>query len=127
MANELAVSSSVVGQFADGGNMVSPSAEFNITLVTTSQKRIRNKQALSSSAEALVLGEVAATNGLVGWWRNCSVTAGEYIDIKNGSGGATLVRLNPGETWPVRLVASVVPYAASATGTPSIEYEFVEG
>lgn len=92
------------------------------TVAVAGSNRVRNSQTLSTSAEALALSEV----DMGGMWmlHNTSSTAGEIIHLRDGSGGANIITLNPGEEQgPVRLGAGIAALnAIAAAGTPTLEY-----
>ncbi len=54
-----------------------------------------------------------------------NLDATNYIQIYNGSAGAILVRLKPGERFPIPLDPGCVPYAKAHTAACQMEYLIV--
>lgn len=90
----------------------------------TGNDYIARTQVLSTSEEALDLGEIT-TPGMC-MFRNNSTTTGENISIRPATGAANMIKLLPGEeAGPFRLEATA-PFAIAAAGTPELEYVIIE-
>lgn len=119
MANEITVTaalsvykssvmSSTVGRSVDGATFTMTGSPF-IGPTTIS---------VGTSAEAIPLAEVTQPHWA--WFKNLDAT--NFVEIRNGSGGADLIRLYPGEACAVPLAIDATPYAIADTAACLMEY-----
>ena len=106
---------------ANGVDRVWPSKTMTVALVGVNTAQGSMNTAVA--AAAVPLGAAA----LGGWWMfaNRSTVVGENIHLLLNAGGAdAFATLMPGEEFPIRLSAAlpVGLFAASAAGTPLLEY-----
>lgn len=117
MANEIQVSIVVTfskSSVSDGFNFA-----FTPTWSASPPKVTRTVQALSTSEEAIILGEATGGGGVVGL-RNLDAT--NDIHIRQATGAANFLTLKPGEGWVFRWSTSTTaPFAIAAAGTPALE------
>jgi hypothetical protein len=73
---------------------------------------------IATSATAIPLGQVTAPH----WAYFANKDLVNYVTIRNGSGGADLLQLYPGERCPVPLFSSCVPYAIANGAAVELEY-----
>lgn len=73
---------------------------------------------IGTSATVIPLGQVAAPH----WAFFNNLDAANYLTIRNGSGGADLLKLLPGECAFVPLLDTSVPYALAHTANVQLEY-----
>ncbi len=81
---------------------------------------VQGSISVAISATAIPLGQVTAPHWA--WFRNMDAT--NFVTIRNGSGGADLIKLLPGECTPggVPLLDTSVPYAVANTAPVQLEY-----
>lgn len=73
---------------------------------------------VATSATAIPLGQVVSPHWA--WFNNLDPT--NYVTIRNGSGGADLCQLFPGESAWVPLFSTCVPFAVAHTAAVQLEY-----
>lgn len=73
---------------------------------------------VGTSVEAIPLGEVTTPH----WAFFLNLDATNYLTLRNGSSGADLIRLYPGEFCVVPLDIAAVPYALADTAACLLEY-----
>ncbi len=71
-----------------------------------------------TSATLIPLGGVTSP----GWAYFKNLDADNYVTIRNGSTGADLVKILPGEPAQFRLLDTSVPYAVANTASVKMEY-----
>lgn len=79
---------------------------------------IRSNQTIGTTVEALALGDVTSLGWA--WFHNKDTT--NYIKIRNGSGGADLIRVLPGMKQMVYLEPTCVPYAIANSAACVLDY-----
>lgn len=119
MANELKVSQSL--EYAKGRALLTAKIynEFDVDVAAT--LKLSNVQAIGTSEEAIELAGVSPA-GAVMWFHNLDAT--NFIEIRLGTGaGNDMIKLLPGESWPIRAGSDVTaPYAIADTAACDLEY-----
>ena len=114
MANELVVSASL--KFEKTGGSVD-GAFGGIQINVTGDNCIRHVQAVGTSEEALSLGDVAAG----GYWLFKNLDSTNYMEIRQGTGIADLVRINAGEIALFRLASdATAPFVIANTASVNL-------
>lgn len=120
MANEIGVSASLLvlkGNHQDG--LDASGLSFNFT----GTRALHNVQNVGTSAEALVLGEIAAG----GWCLMRNLDVSNYVQVRGASGQTPLARLGPGEVALFRLDATATaPTVQANTAACDLEYLVLE-
>lgn len=117
MADELTVTTQL--EYLD-----SAGTEFNALIdsfaATAATKKImHHKQAIGTSEEAIVLGEVTSP----GWALFVNRDDTNFIELRVATGGAKFAKLKPGETCLLRLGSGAqAPYAIADTAECLMEY-----
>jgi hypothetical protein len=75
---------------------------------------------IGTSATTFPLGQVTAPHWA--WFFNKD--ASNFVTIRNGSGGADLIKLLAGEFCAVPLLDTAVPYGVANTASVYVEYAF---
>ena len=97
----------------------------DISVTVTNSKVAHVVQNIGTTAEALVLGDIAAANNGYVCLRNLDPT--NYVDLSLINDGSTpFARLNPGEFAVFRLTASATYYAKAHTAAINLEVVAVE-
>lgn len=78
----------------------------------------QDTMSVATSATVIPLGAVTAPHWA--FFNNLDPT--NFIKIRNGSGGADLIKLKPGECCFVPLLDTATPYAIADTGACLMEY-----
>lgn len=116
MANEITLSASL--QYADSED-ADVTAEISELLATVATKKfIKYKQNISTSEEALTLGEVTSP----GWAFFINRDATNFVNLKVATSGAIFAKLLPGEFACLRLGSGAqAPYAIADTSACQLE------
>lgn len=123
MANEITISVSI--SVNKTGDMTQPIARqlSGQTVNMAGAYSVGGTITVGTSEAAIPLGSVTTPHW--GWFYNLDAT--NYIQLYNGSAGAVLVRLNPGD--PPALIPidpASTPYAKAHTGACKMEYLIFE-
>jgi len=73
---------------------------------------------VTTAGVAIPLGGIAAPH----WFVGVNQDPTNYLQLKNGSGGAVVVRLYPGEVAFFPWDNGATPYAVSSTASTTLEY-----
>lgn len=119
MANEILVSALL--QASKGGRTVSKGTGSQ-QIDWTGTDYIQGTQTIGTTQEAIALGDI----GTPGWCWFKNKDASNYVELRAGSTGADVVRLNAGEEMAFRWAADAVPYAIANTAAVEIEYVILE-
>lgn len=79
---------------------------------------IEGSMSVATGATAIPLGGVTSC----GWAYFKNLDPTNYLTIRNGSGGADLAQLYPGESAWLPLITTCVPYALANTAACLLEY-----
>lgn len=118
MANEISIKASldVVKGYLSHNRQVS----FKADIATAKPNVAAGSQAIGTSPEAITYGDVTSTTGAVAWFRNLDDT--NYVEI-----GAfvnpifyPIIRLLPGEAYPIRIGSSLL-YGQAHTAAVNLE------
>lgn len=116
MADELSLSGLTIA--FTKANM--PSIEFTvgtITITVSGTQLMDNVQAVGTSEEAILMGDVAAG----GWCFFQNMDATNFVSIRSGTGATNLVRLNAGEIALFRMSGDAsAPYAVADTSSVNL-------
>jgi hypothetical protein len=117
MANELTISASA--QYEDDDGVTAGLEVAALTRTLTTKKVLKTKQTVGTSAEALVIGDVASLGFLM--IINRDVT--NFVSVLTGDGGDVVGKIFPGECYgPVRLGADMqAPFVQADTDDCEIE------
>lgn len=116
MANEITLNLRL--DYASG-NIADKIVIDNLSVTTSTTTLIHNRQAVGTSEEALLLGDVAAGGYLIGVNRGAT----DYIEIRNATGGGDLIRMKPGEPCCFRLSSdATAPFVISDGTGSTFEY-----
>jgi len=118
MADEITIHASL--EFAKGG-VDGKARTAGLTIDMSGTEYIYNVQIVGTSAEAIQLGDVT-TSGYM-FVKNLDAT--NFVEIRDGSGGADVVKLKAGEVALFRLTTTT-PYAIADTASCRIEYLLLE-
>lgn len=118
MADELTV---ITGLLFSKGGLESQMDALRQTLDVSGSHYIRRSQSIGTSAEALDIGEITTC----GYIAIHNKDATNFVEIRDGSGGADVVKLLAGETAVFRLATST-PYAIANTAACIVDYLLVE-
>lgn len=119
MANELTLTLKAV--FAKSGTSITfpDAAAQEISVTVSGTKFVHNRQSIGTSEEAIALGEVSTGGYFIGINRDAT----NYLEIRSGTGGTDLVRLNAGEVCCFRMSGdSSAPFAIANTAACELEY-----
>lgn len=124
MANEISIIASL--RYTKSGVDVitrsNPTAAGDVLTQKTSDVRYVNRvQNFTTSATAIGLGDVASPG--MCWMTN--IGAVNTISIREGSGGAPVVYLEPGE-WALFRMSGGAPFARSDAGDSDLEYFIID-
>lgn len=109
MANELTISASL--KFEKNGALVD-GAFGGIQVTVSGDNAMKNVQNVGTSEEALLLGDVVAG----GYWLFKNLDATNYVEIRQGTGIADLVRLNAGDIALFRFASdATAPFVIANT------------
>ena len=118
MANEITVSGSIsafkTGSMSTSVGRALIARQFTMTGTTF----IEGLMSVLTSVSAVPLGGVTAPHW--SWFYNTDAT--NYINLRNGSAGALVVKLKPGEFALFPWEDSAVPYAIANVATCLMEY-----
>lgn len=81
-------------------------------------KWIHHIASVATSATALGLGNVTTPH----WAFFYNLDTSNYLTIRNGSSGADVLELRPGQSFVCSLYRSIVPYAVANTAACLLEY-----
>lgn len=116
MANEASLSVSMT--YAKS-NVDSITRSKSMTVTVSGVVLIHNVQAVGTSEEALLLGDVAAG----GWCYIENLDATNYVTVKSATSVAPLIRMKPTEAALFRLDAgATAPYVQANTSSCNVEY-----
>lgn len=118
MANEITLS--IALSFLKGGRKAEM-LSLGQLLTMTGTDYVLGTQTIGTSAEAIAKNDIG-TCGLIGI-KNLDAT--NYVTIRDGSGGADVVKVKPGEVQVFRL-ATNSPYAIANSAPVEIEYLLIE-
>lgn len=122
MASEIAVTLSLAVNKSGVTEAPEGMSFSGLTFTMTGSALIKHTQLIGTSAEALDLGEVTAPHWAV--FKNLDST--NFVRIRNGSGGADLLKLLAGEVACCPLYDSAVPYAIADTAAVRLRYLIVQ-
>lgn len=128
MANEITVQSGL--RCANGNlcNMRVDTRAVKITQNTAVPKRIGGSPSIGTAAagEALPITDIT-TNGC-GQVRNCEASGGNFVEIGIQTGGTfyPLLRVNAGESYPLRFAQGIAPFARADTAAVVLEYDILD-
>ena len=118
MAAEISVTLRVT--FAKSGVADGIDFAFNADLAASPPKYNRTLQALSTSEEAINLGEATGGGGIAVLINRGSGT--DNIHIRQATGAANFCTLKPGEACFFRWsTVTTAPFAVASAGTPALE------
>jgi hypothetical protein len=130
MANEITLSMSLEFSKTVSGGTVSGKAYKTPTQFTmTGTDYNWTTQTLSTSEEAITLGEVGSGADSLGWMyaENLSSTSAEIIYIRAATGGTNTVAIPAGGAVLFKFPAAVTaPYFIAASGTPVVKFLLLE-
>lgn len=118
MANELTLN--LLADFLKGD----VDEEFHVSgdqVTVTGTKCLKNVQTIGTSAEQLYVGDMTTPGYMI--CRNMDAT--NYLEIRDGSAGADVIKLKAGESACFRL-ATTNPYAIANTDSCALQYMVVE-
>lgn len=118
MANELTLSMSLF--FSKGATSISLGVS-GLSLNVSGAKIVQCVQNIGASAEAVSIGDITTPGYMIAVNRDAT----NSISIRMGSGGADVVKLQPGE-WAMFRLASTTPYAIASASTANLEYLIIE-
>lgn len=118
MANEITIQLGL--RFSKGGNSASKTPTALLRDMTGADY-VELTQTVGTSAEALDLGDIT-TAGYI-WIKNTDAT--NFVEIRDGSGGADVVKLLAGDEAVFRLATST-PYAIADTASCVVKYLLLE-
>ena len=119
MANEISIESTITIAPPIG---TSQSLPYSKQITMSGSRVVRAIQQIGTSAEALGVGEISSMGVLI--IKNLDAT--NFVSVRNGSGGADLCKIKPGEQWEFRLPPAAVPYAVADTAACYVEYILTE-
>lgn len=123
MSNEITVTANL--QASKG----SVNAAYNLSGLQfnmTGTKAVTNVMTIATSATALNLGDIVSVDSSTpGWILIFNMDATNYVTFRNGSGGADLIKILPGEFALFRL-ATATPFALANTAAVQIQYLVIE-
>ena len=124
MANELTVSASINYSKNNHQLTFSPTSQ---QVDVAGEQHSAGVQALTTSHEALALGEVGAGSQGWAWFRNIGTSADSHIKVGIDDSGSfvEVFNLKGGEFAIMRLGGTAL-YAESSTGTLHIQYSILE-
>lgn len=118
MASELTISAEL--DFTKGTvsiSKVGSSTKFTVT----GTKYVQAVQSIGVTAEALGLGDIGTPGYIIIFNRDAT----NFVEIRDGSGGADVVKLKAGEFALFRL-ATATPYLIADTAIVVVEYVLIE-
>lgn len=116
MANELTLTSTF--SFTKNSSTFALSAS-GLQVDVSGTNAIHNRQIIGTSAEALVLGDVAAGGYFIGINRDGT----NFIEIRHATGGTDLVKMLAGEVAMFRISGdATAPAAIADTANCELEY-----
>lgn len=118
MANELQISCSL--QYAKGNFAALNRTFSNLLRDVTGTNMVHNIQAVGTSEEALVIGDI----GTPGYMICKNLDATNFVEIRPGTGTADAIKLKPGDVALFRCAAA--PWAIADTAGVELEYYIVE-
>lgn len=126
MANE--IQANFVMKVSKGGvTYINEASAKTLTLAAAAPSVSRYTVTATTAAQgvALDLGDVAV-NGIC-WLENTDAT--NYCDVGVRDGGGTfipLIRLLPGEAWPIRVTPGAAPYAKAHTASVILKQPLID-
>lgn len=125
MADELAIS--LAFAYSKNGRIFnSEGLGFSgINRTVTGSDLVYNTQSIATTVTAIELGSIVTDSGTPGYaiFKNLDDT--NFVSLRNGSGGANLVKLLPGDIAMFRLATST-PYAIADTAACILLYCIIE-
>lgn len=118
MANEIALACSFRAYKSSVMSSAFSRAVAELLVTMSGNPWVAGTISVGTSAEAIPLGEVAS----LGWAFFLNKDATNFIKIRNGSGGADLLKLKAGEFAVGRLLDTAAPYAIADTAACLLEY-----
>jgi hypothetical protein len=119
MANELTITSSMSFQkekaFASMG-------KGGVRVTVTGTKYVEIVQAIGTSEEALLLGDIASP----GYMMVENLDATNFVEIRPGSGAADMIKIPPLSFAGPFMLATSTPYAIADTAECKIRYLLIE-
>lgn len=119
MANEITLTALL--SFAKG-SYSDDMGEANDRVTMSGTHFHHTKQTIATSATALSVGSVATP----GYFAAKNHDATNYVELRSGSSGADVVRLNPGEICVFRWAADATLYAIANTAAVELEFLLIE-
>ena len=118
MANELTVTGSLTGYKASVMSSAVARSVTGATFGMSGNYWVEGVQLIGTAPTAIGLGGVTAPH----WAYFHNLDAGNYVTIRNGSGGADLLKLLAGEYAFCPLLDTGTPYAVANTAAVLLEY-----
>ena len=118
MANEITVTTKL--SFTKGGTTTSLEVS-NLKVDVSGSRFIHNRQEIGTSEEAIDVGDLAS----VGYMLLVNRDATNFVEVRAGTGVADTIKLKPGESSLIRLVATA-PFAIADTAAVELEYLLIE-
>jgi len=115
MANELTLTAAL--GYAKGTFTNLTRSFTNVSRDVAGSNPIYNVQAVGTSAEALLVGDV----GTAGYILLRNLDATNFVEVRDGAGGADVVKLKPGDIAMFRLATST-PFVIADTAGINLEY-----
>lgn len=116
--NEITVTASLSAYKASVMSSAIGRSTVGATFTMTGNPYVEATISVATSATVIPLGQVTQPH----WAYFKNLDAANYLTIRNGSGGADLVKLLAGEAAFVPLLDTSAPYAVANTGACLMEY-----
>lgn len=122
MSGELSATVSIT----DNATGVKNPGVTSLSINRTNARRIAGVITLSTSAIAIPLGDMTTTANCIGVFKNLHETA--TLEILRATGATKIMKLRPGECWPIRFGSEVTaPYAvADVAAAAALDYVIYE-
>lgn len=119
MADELTLS--IRATLSKSGSEITfpPASAQALTIDVSGSRWLHNRQEIGTSEEALELGDISTGGYLIAINRDAT----NYLELRSGTGGTDLVRINAGEIACFRVSSdATAPYAIANTSACVLEY-----
>lgn len=130
MASEITITTKLsFSKAVNAGTISGSAAKTAATFTMTGACYAGTVQTLSTSEEAIQIGEVGASTADLGWIyaENLSSTAAEIIYIRPATSGTNSVAIPAGGAVLFKFPAAVTaPYFIAASGTPKVKFLLLE-
>lgn len=122
MADEIAIDCSL--RFFKSSYMNSPigRALKNLLIDQSGENFVHQNASVATSATAMPLGSITTP----GWCLCINLDDENYIELRAGSGGADVIRINAGEFALFRWAADATPYGIANTAAVIVEWILLE-